>query len=93
MAQPGTPFTSSATVPTAIAVLPGQRLILRCESASSVLVYIAVGRVPTASDADYFLTGGDAVEITPGVNTVVNILAITGTPKVFWRLELAEYGS
>jgi hypothetical protein len=93
MAQPDTPFTSAISAGHSIAVLPHQRLILRCESASSVLVVIGVGRTPTASVADYFLTGGDAVEINPQENTVVGIVAITGTPKIYWRLEKAEYGS
>lgn len=83
MAQPATPFTTDS----AITVGRGERLILRCGTGASILVLIKVGKPATVSDADYFLTSGDAVEITPGVDTVVNVVISTGTPSVYWRVE------
>jgi redox-sensitive bicupin YhaK (pirin superfamily) len=80
------PFTSSATLNSTITLPQGNRLILRCAT-GSVKVHVKVGKDATASVADYFLEGGDAVEIRNDDETTVNILAITGTPDVYWRVE------
>lgn len=93
MANPVSPFTAATEV--SVSVKSDERLIVRCDAGASILVYLAVGYTPdkTTPLADYFLTGGDAVEITPRQNTVVTFLTSTGTPKIYYRLEKIEYGS
>lgn len=86
MALPASPFTSSATNMAVIPLAFGHKLILRCAS-GAVKVHVKVGLDASASVADYFLEGGDAVEIKHHEDTTVNILAITGTPNVYWRVE------
>jgi hypothetical protein len=84
MSNPQSPVDADTIT---INVTRGQMLVIRCEAVASVLIVIKVGVTPTTSNADYFLTGGDAVEIRPRENTTVNILRVTGAPKVYWRLE------
>lgn len=86
MANPASPFASSASQNTSILLPIGHKLIIRCDS-GSVRVIVKVGKDAQAADADYFLDGGDAVEISYHDATTVNVLAITGTPNVYWRIQ------
>jgi hypothetical protein len=85
VAQPNTPFTAATTV--AVSVRSDERLIIRIENVAGALVYIKVGKPVSSTDADYYLESGNAVQITPGHDTVVNFLTDTGTPKIFYRIE------
>lgn len=84
MANPQSPVDSNDI---AITVGRGEMLVVRVAADVGVLVLIRVGDAVDATHADYFLTGGDAVEITPRIDTVVNLKRETGTPLVYYRLE------
>lgn len=86
MANPASPFASSASLNTTIVLPVGHKLILRCDSGSGRII-AKVGKDAQAADADYFLDAGDAVEIVYHDATTVNVLAITGTPNVYWRIQ------
>jgi hypothetical protein len=85
MSNPATPFTATNT--TAITVPRNSKLILRLENLTTVFTVVKVGKDASASDADYFLTGGDALEIVAHDDLVVNIKNVTGTPKTYYRIE------
>lgn len=86
MANPATPFASLATLNKTITLPVGHKCILRCNSGTGRII-VKVGKDAVSNDADYFLDAGDAVEIKNHEDTTVNILAITGTPDVYWRVE------
>lgn len=80
------PFASSANSQ-AILLPRNHKCILRCQNTTSVRILVKVGDTPTTSNADYFLEGGDAVEIKTAEDTSVNIIADAGTPNVYFRIE------
>lgn len=91
-ANPATPFTATTNTP--ITVPRNSKLILRLENLTSVFTAVKVDKDAASNDADYFLTGGDALEINCRDGAVVSVLNITGTPKMYYRIEsLSVYGS
>lgn len=79
------PFTA-ATVKDLPVIVQGFKLVLRVEKLDGVQVNVKKNGVPSATQADYFLVGGDALEIAiPG--TVVSVLTITGAPNIYWTTE------
>jgi hypothetical protein len=92
MSQPATPFTAAQN--TTIKVPANTKCILRLENLASVFTIVKVNKDAATNDADYFLTGGDAVEIVCHDDATVNVLNVTGTPKCYYRLEpLSQLGS
>lgn len=78
-----TPFQCGGSVQTFPSLKPGQTLLIRVES-GSFLVYGSLDRVPTTTKGDFYLSGGEAIEIKAVNNTQVRIINATNDPKIFW---------
>jgi len=66
-----------------------QHLVIRVEKIDSVLVHIKLHGNVDDDSADFYLVGGDSIELKGfDVNNGQNIQfkAVTGNPKIYWWL-------
>lgn len=79
------PFVAPTVQPLPV-ILQGFKLILRVEKINGVQVNVKKNGTPSATEADYFLVGGDSLVVSsPG--TIVSVLSVIGSPKIYWTME------
>ena len=84
------PFQCGGTATSLPAFKVPNKTLIRVEQLSGATVYIKIRGTATASDADYFLGPGDAIEIPANKAPTTDIISLinAGTnPKIFWSLE------